>query len=425
MRQSCLVATAILVVFIISVGANLVHVNAGQPHPLQTGGGTGGCGGEGSVSVQEWCPGTEHKRWKRGLVCRNGVQVQETQDCSGCADPERPDDIYDEGTEIVNEDCPTSPGTGYLYKTTVCEKGKWVKHEIPCVYCSPEGGSEITNYCDDGVTPSLIKHCRNGVPVYEEKTCPTEEEIREKLPKKCGEGEERCTETCFGGLNDFMKTNCRTLVRCIHGGWERVGTSSTGIGTYCACFIATATYGSEWSPEVQLLRNFRDRDVLRTFAGSEGMKVFNSIYYSFSPQVAQTISANDNLRTVMRYLLYPLIGILWTSQQIFSALAFSPEGAVVVAALFTGSMIGLLYTLPFYGVTLAVWRVFRRRLTLRHVSASLVVLAAASTLIVVSELTRFALLMQVSTSLLVLTAAALPGIAFSSWALNRRRPVAS
>ena len=33
------------------------------------------------------------------------------------------------------------------------------------------------------------------------------------------------------------------------------------------CFIATATYGSEIAPEVALLRNFRDAEVLQTSAG--------------------------------------------------------------------------------------------------------------------------------------------------------------
>jgi hypothetical protein len=172
---------------------------------------------------------------------------------------------------------------------------------------------------------------------------------------------------------------------------------------------------------VQLLRSFRDRDVLQTYAGGEGMKVFNLIYYSFSPRVAQTISANENVRTVMRYVLYPLIGILWVSQQLYTALAFSPEGAVVVAGVFTSSMIGLLYALPFYGVSLAVSRALRRKLTFKHVSLSLVLLATASTLIVVSEVTRFDLLMRLSTSLLALTSAALPIITLTAWALNRHR----
>ena len=185
------------------------------------------------------------------------------------------------------------------------------------------------------------------------------------------------------------------------------------------CLIATATYGSQLSPEVQLLRNFRDRDVLQSFAGSEGMKVFDLIYYSFSPEVAQTISKNENVRAVMRYTLYPLIGILWIAQQVYETLAFSPEGAVVVTGAFTGSMIGLLYALPFYGVALVLSRVSGRKLTYTHVSVSSLVLAAAAVLIVVAEVKRLSLLIQFSTSLLVLTAAVLPGMALSAWALKR------
>jgi hypothetical protein len=162
--------------------------------------------------------------------------------------------------------------------------------------------------------------------------------------------------------------------------------------------------------------------VLQTFAGSNFMQVFNMVYYSFSPQVAHTISANENLRTMMRYLLYPLIGILWATQQIYSAFAFSPEGAVVIAGVFAGSLIGLVYASPvILGISFAIARAFRRRPTRTHVYMSLPFLAIATSLIIVSELTRFVVLMQVSTSLLMLTTWALPGIALSAWALNRHR----
>lgn len=185
------------------------------------------------------------------------------------------------------------------------------------------------------------------------------------------------------------------------------------------CIIATATYGSELSPEVQLLRNFRDRDILRTFAGSEFMKVFNPFYYSFSPQVASVISENNGLKAVMRYVLYPLIGILWASQQMYDALALNPEAAVVVAGLFAGSMIGLVYALPFTSCAcLLARRVTGRRLTRRHAAMLVAVLDVALGLIVVSELTGLALLMQFSTSVVVLAAVALPGIAFSAWAIG-------
>ena len=186
------------------------------------------------------------------------------------------------------------------------------------------------------------------------------------------------------------------------------------------CIIATATYGSELSPEVQLLRNFRDREVLPTFAGSQFMKVFNSFYYSFSPQVARVISANDGLKAVMRYVLYPLIGILWVSHEIYGALAFNPEEAVVVAGLFAGSMIGAVYALPFTcGVCLLVRRVIGRRLTRMPVVMLAAVLIVALGFIVVSELTGFALLMQFSTSVVVLASVALPGIAFGAWAVGK------
>ena len=41
-----------------------------------------------------------------------------------------------------------------------------------------------------------------------------------------------------------------------------------------ACFIATATYGSEVSPEVQILRNFRDNSLAKTRTGSSFLIIF-------------------------------------------------------------------------------------------------------------------------------------------------------
>jgi hypothetical protein len=44
------------------------------------------------------------------------------------------------------------------------------------------------------------------------------------------------------------------------------------------CIIATVTFGSEATPEVQLLRSFRDHLVLSTHAGSAFMNAFNLLY---------------------------------------------------------------------------------------------------------------------------------------------------
>lgn len=112
------------------------------------------------------------------------------------------------------------------------------------------------------------------------------------------------------------------------------------------CIIATATYGSELSPEVQFLRDFRDNTVLSTFAGSSFMTVFNGFYYSFSPSVASTISDNEVFRGVMKVVLYPLIGTLHISSVAFSIFSFSPELAVVVTGLIASSLIALVYVTP-------------------------------------------------------------------------------
>ena len=80
------------------------------------------------------------------------------------------------------------------------------------------------------------------------------------------------------------------------------------------CLIATATYGSELAPEVQLLRNFRDNSIMKTQAGSNFMIAFNAWYYSFSPYVANYLAGHWVERTIMKGVLYPLVGTLILSQ---------------------------------------------------------------------------------------------------------------
>jgi peptidyl-prolyl cis-trans isomerase B (cyclophilin B) len=52
------------------------------------------------------------------------------------------------------------------------------------------------------------------------------------------------------------------------------------------CLIATATYGSEMSQQVQQLRELRDNQLLQTESGTAFMGTFNDVYYSFSPTIA-------------------------------------------------------------------------------------------------------------------------------------------
>jgi hypothetical protein len=169
------------------------------------------------------------------------------------------------------------------------------------------------------------------------------------------------------------------------------------------CVIATATFGSEASPAVQFLRNFRDKLVLSTTAGSAFMQVFNAWYYSFSPSSAQFIANNDPLRAPVRVFLYPLLGILGASAFTYSLFSASPEFAVVVAGLAASSLIGLVYlTLP---VLVGMRRLTKRR-SIRISSVakvSLTSLALALALLAAGEVAGSFLLLAVGGSVLVLT----------------------
>ena len=73
------------------------------------------------------------------------------------------------------------------------------------------------------------------------------------------------------------------------------------------CLIATAAFGSELAPQVQLLREIRDNAVLQTESGSTFMTGFNQFYYSFSPAVADYERENPVFKEAVKVTLTPLL----------------------------------------------------------------------------------------------------------------------
>ena len=76
------------------------------------------------------------------------------------------------------------------------------------------------------------------------------------------------------------------------------------------CLIATATYGSEIAPQVQLLREIRDNTVLQTQSGTSFMTAFNQFYYSFSPAIADYERENTVFKETVKLTLTPLLASL-------------------------------------------------------------------------------------------------------------------
>ena len=76
------------------------------------------------------------------------------------------------------------------------------------------------------------------------------------------------------------------------------------------CLIATATYGSELSPQVQQLRELRDNQLLNTESGTQFMQHFNDVYYSFSPMIADYERENPLFKEAVKIAITPLISSL-------------------------------------------------------------------------------------------------------------------
>ncbi len=76
------------------------------------------------------------------------------------------------------------------------------------------------------------------------------------------------------------------------------------------CLIATAAFGSETEHSVQLLREIRDGKLASTEYGRAFLDVFNNIYYSFSPQVADYQRENPFFREAVRLSISPMLSSL-------------------------------------------------------------------------------------------------------------------
>ncbi len=76
------------------------------------------------------------------------------------------------------------------------------------------------------------------------------------------------------------------------------------------CLIATATYGSELSPQIQQLRELRDNSLLNTESGTAFMESFNEFYYSFSPYIADLERENPVFKEIVKIAITPMISSL-------------------------------------------------------------------------------------------------------------------
>lgn len=95
--------------------------------------------------------------------------------------------------------------------------------------------------------------------------------------------------------------------------------STSGGGGGGGCFIATAAYGSYEAPYVKILREFRDRYLLKSFEfrvlsfefeiPNIAGRAFVTLYYKVSPPIADFIRESEVLKSLVRIVLLPVIGM--------------------------------------------------------------------------------------------------------------------
>ena len=109
------------------------------------------------------------------------------------------------------------------------------------------------------------------------------------------------TETNFGEV--FLKGNCVSSS-------DPTASTNPGIPRGGGCLIATATYGSEMATQVQQLRELRDNQLLQTESGTQFMAMFNDVYYSFSPIIADYERENPLFKEAVKIAITPMLSSL-------------------------------------------------------------------------------------------------------------------
>ncbi len=116
--------------------------------------------------------------------------------------------------------------------------------------------------------------------------------------------------------DDFTTFTARFYVlkaeSCPQTAKDKAGNSGTLIEGTCTevnqgCFIATAAFGSELDPHVQVLRRFRDEVLLQSELKESFSRVLDT-YYRFSPSIAMAMKNNSGMRLLLKWVIvYPIL----------------------------------------------------------------------------------------------------------------------
>jgi len=160
---------------------------------------------------------------------------------------------------------------------------------IPDAFPEPEPSKKLAPFVDPSQDPQYYIERYNNEPTYKDW-------FDESFPD----------QTIYEAVGvEPPKTGiCGTGTKFVKGVCVVVNQGGGG------CLIATAAYGSEMAHQVQFLREIRDNSVLATDSGNAFMGTFNSIYYSFSPTIADLERQSPLFKNMVQTTITPLLTTL-------------------------------------------------------------------------------------------------------------------
>ncbi|NDF28841.1 MAG: hypothetical protein EB150_01330 [Nitrososphaeria archaeon] len=147
-------------------------------------------------------------------------------------------------------------------------------------------------------------------------------------PPSCGTGTvyDPVSKTCIVAPATVECPPGEELVdgKCVEKGEPKPITPTCGPGTHAEgsicvadkakgpgqCAIATAAFGSELAPQVQLLREVRDNVLFSTGSGTAFMAGFNEFYYAFSPTIADWERQSPLFKEAVKTTITPMLSTM-------------------------------------------------------------------------------------------------------------------
>ena len=182
------------------------------------------------------------------------------------------------------------------------------KHSIESRLCGNLYNDDLWLYSEHDRYEKLIEQSRmyynleiqESVTEAQEGKVDTKPVIIKEIPQEIAQQQKEIEE-----IKIKNETESNTIVLESPTAENQIDNSEGG-----GCLIATATYGTEMAPQVQMLREIRDNQLMNTDSGASFMTGFNQFYYSFSPAIADMQRENPVFREIVKIGITPLLSSL-------------------------------------------------------------------------------------------------------------------